>query len=140
MPFWFYYYVCGNIYKIFMETKKNKSHPDREIRRIRAHSPDKIILVAARAPAYLFSDASKFGDVSRIIQRSLELTHKERYKAKLREIIGDIQKQVALLQIWEESGGMSYEEEIDRAHLELMEVYRSVYFTLKETLVLRRRK
>lgn len=110
-----------------MPKRKNLIHE-----KIRKAKPDDLILVQAKIPAYLLSDVRTFGDTSRIVKRALTLLHESQFMDALLTIIGLIIGEIEKLEMRREDG-----PELDEEHLILLEIYRDIYFRLKESRILK---
>lgn len=117
-----------------MSKRKNLIHEKLK----RAKPTDKINF-QVKLPAYLMADVKCYGDSVKVISQALELAHQTKFRNGLIEIIAEIGKQIEQLEILINSDTES-KIQINNDHLLLLEVYKSVRFTLRECSILRRRK
>ena len=108
-------------------------------KKLKNRDPNETVNVSLAAPAYLLSDAKQFGDVAHLVRESLKRTHKDKFLFDLREQLGTLSKNIELLQQWRDNGAIYDEGEIDEYHLQLLEVYKHIYLSLKKSRMLRRR-
>ena len=108
-------------------------------KRLKNREPNELVNVSLTVPAYLISDAKQFGDVALLVRESLRRTHKDKFLFDLREQLATLSRNIELLKEWRDNGPVYDEGEIDEYHLQLLEVYKHVYLSLKKSRILRRR-
>jgi hypothetical protein len=113
-----------------MPKRKNLVHE-----KIKKAKPEDLIQLQLKLPAHLLQDIKTYGDTSKVIRRALKLSLKTKYKDALMEIIGDIRKEIDKLETIRETEGI-----LDENHLQLLELYKDIYFRLKKARILKKGK
>jgi hypothetical protein len=90
-------------------------------------------------PAYLLTDVKEYGDTGKIVTEALKIRNTDRFSFELREILSLIKKNIESLELWRDNGPIGEEGEIDQYYLQMLEMYKSIYFTIKESRLLRKR-
>lgn len=101
---------------------------------------DKKIRTTVYVKSLYLQGIEHYGDISKTVNESLHLTCKHRFTIQLRELLAEIAKNIELLQLWKDNGPLFNEGEIDEYHLKMLETYRNIYFTIKESKLLYTRR
>ena len=112
-----------------MGARKNLVH-----NKLKRAKPNDIISFQASLPAYLLKDVKTYGDTAKVIGTALEMSNNIKHFYNLIELIADIRKNIELLENEKETDGL------EENHLMLLELYRDVYFRLKQSEFLKRRR
>lgn len=103
--------------------------------KLKKASPTDLIQFNVKIPAYLLEEVRRHGDASKTIRKALKLSMKSKFKDSLTELTGDVRKEIDKLETVRDNEG-----EMDEAHLQLLELYKDVYFKLKKARILRKSK
>ena len=105
-------------------------------RKLKPRTPDELMNISVRLPAYLLQDVKTYGDTAKVVRRALKLSLQSKFKEALTEIIGDVGKEIEKLELFRDSES----DRIDEPHLQLLELYKDIYFKLKKARILKRQK
>lgn len=103
-------------------------------RKLTPREPNELVNISVRLPAYLLQDVKTYGDTSKVVKKALKLSLESKFKDSLIEITGDLRSEIDKLETIRDSDG-----EIDEEHLQLLELYKDVYFRLKKAKILRKK-